>query len=309
MSESIYVIGHKSPDLDSVASAIAYSLFRNQVDNSESYVPAVAGRLNRETEYALQKFGFPKPGLLESAEGKNLILVDHNESGQAVNGIDNARIIAVLDHHKIEFKSREPIYFESRPWGATCTIIANKYLKKNIEIEPGLAGLMLSAILVDTVITKSPTCTSFDVGIIGKLSGKAKITDWKDFGMELFKIRSSVKELSSDEIIRSDFKDFDFKCGKFGIGQVETADLSEFSGREDELVASLQNILDEGGYHSVILFITDIIKEGSKFYIATKDQEKIESAIGAKLEDNKAYIDGIISRKKQVIPMFSKVFD
>ncbi len=311
MSNKIYIIGHKSPDLDSVAAAISYANLKNRTQKSDDteYLSAVAGAINKETEFALKKFGFEAPEILKDANGKKVILVDHNEFAQAVDGIESAEIIEVLDHHKVDFKYSEPIAFNVKPWGASCSIIADEYFKSNLELNKNLAGLMLSAILIDTVITKSPTCVEQDERIIEKLAGIADIADWKKFGMELFKIRSSVSELSNAEIIKSDFKDFNFKQGKFGIGQVETVDLNDFVKREDGIIIELNKIKQAENYHSVILFITDIINEGSKFLVATSDWEKVEQALGAELEDGKVYIKGVISRKKQVAPRFVGVFD
>lgn len=304
-----YIIGHKSPDLDSVAAAIAYANLKNKQENTDKYIPAAAGELNKETIYALNKFSITEPKILENAAGAELILVDHNEFTQAINGVEQAKIVEVLDHHKIDFKNREPIAFKVLPWGASCSIIAQMYFWKEETLDKNLAGLMLAAILVDTVITKSPTCTEYDRKIIEKLAETAEIKNWKEFGMEIFKVRSSVSELSNADIIKTDFKDFNLKAGKFGIGQIETVDLNDFSGREDDIIAELENLRETENYHSAILFITDIIKEGSQFLVATTEQKKIEQALGAKLENNKVYIDGIISRKKQIAPKFSEIFD
>lgn len=307
--EKTYIIGHKSPDLDSVAAAISFSIFKNRFDKTDRFVPAIAGDVNRETAYALEKFGFDKPEALETAEGREVVLVDHNEFSQAVSGIEKARILEVLDHHKVKFDYPEPIEFRVLPWGSTCSIIAQLFFNAAFQPEKELAGLMLSAILVDTVITRSPTCTEHDKRIIEQLADIAEIDNWQDFGLEIFKVRSSVSELNEEEIIKSDFKDFELKAGKFGIGQVETVDLKEFDGRRDALLSKLEEIRTEGGYHSVILFLTDIIKEGSLFLVATADKEKVEQALGAELDNNQAYIDNIISRKKQVAPKFTGVFD
>ncbi|MBA3047151.1 manganese-dependent inorganic pyrophosphatase [Patescibacteria group bacterium] len=322
MLNKIYIIGHKSPDLDSVAAAISYANFKNRrsplprdcgeaemQSGGEEYLPASAGAMNKETVFALEKFGFEAPEILKNADGKKVILVDHNEFAQAADGVENAEIIEVLDHHKVDFKYSEPIVFDVRPWGASCSIIAEKYFKNNLELNKNLAGLMLAAILVDTVITKSPTCTENDKIIIEKLAGIADIKHWQEFGMEIFKIRSSASELSDAEIIKSDFKDFNFKQGKFGIGQVETVDLNNFADRKNGLMDELNKLKNSENYHSVILFITDIIKEGSEFLVATNDQEKVEQALGVKLDNNKVYIKGVISRKKQVAPKFAGVFD
>lgn len=323
MQDKIYVIGHKSPDLDSVVAAISYANFKNvslktlkaqntlkkHEDTEEiEYMPAMAGVANKVTQYVFKKFGFTQPEILKDAAGNNLVLVDHNEASQVVDGGDKANIIEVLDHHKMNFSYSDPIEIKIKPWGSTTSIVYWLYKENNLEIDKNLAGLMLSAVLDDTVITKSPTCTDADKEIIKELAELAGINDWESYGLEMFKVKSSVKDLSASEVIKSDYKDFQFKAGKFGIGQVETVGLSELESREDELMAELDKIKQAENYHSVILFITDIIKEGSRVLVATTDEAKIEEALGSKLENKKVYIQGLISRKKQVIPKFTEVF-
>lgn len=306
----IYVIGHRSPDLDSVAAAIAYAALKNKMETGEEqYLPAVAGDINKETRYALERFGFKQPEKLEDASGKKLILVDHNEFSQAAEGVEKAEITEVVDHHKVNFQYDTPINFRSLPLGATCTIINDDHGHSGVKPEPEMAGLMLSAILVDTVLTKSPTSDRRDQEVIEELAAIAGIEDWQQFGMELFKVRSSVQEAAPAEIIKGDFKDFNTSSGKLGIGQVETVDLSEFDDKQSELLEELKNLKESEEYHTVILFITDILKEGSKFLVATSDREKVERALGVELDNNTVYLEGIISRKKQVAPKFISVFN
>lgn len=305
----VYVIGHKSPDLDSVAAAIALADLKNKLEDTDEYIPAIAGEPNKETVYCLEKFGFKVPEKLETLKGQKVFLVDHNEESQIQDGFAEAEIVGVIDHHKINFKCEKPIEFKNLPWGSSCTILARQYLGKNIPLAENLAGLMLSAVLVDTIITKSPTCTEIDKEVIAKLAEKAGVVDWQAFGMEIFKVRGAVAEMNAEQIIKGDFKDWNFKAGKFGIGQVETVDLNDFTAREEELLAGLEKVKEEGVYHSVILFITDIMQEGSKFLVATTDEAAMEKALGNKLEAKKTYIAGIMSRKKQVVPMLTEVFD
>lgn len=309
MSEKIYVIGHKSPDLDSVAAAYAYASYKNKVENTDIYEAAVAGQLNKETIFALEKFCFSQPVVPTEMMGQKLILVDHNETSQSIDGSEQAIILEIIDHHKIDFKYHEPIAITTRPWGSSCTLIYQLFFKGKVGLEKNLAGLMLSAILVDTVITKSPTCTDIDKETIIELSKIAEIEDWQKFGMDLFKVRSSVSEMLIEEIIKSDFKEFILKVGTFAIGQVETVDLNEFSSREDEIMAELKKTKEQESYHSAILFITDIIQEGSKFFVVSDDIAGIEKAMNTKFTDGRAYIPGIMSRKKQVIPEIMDVFD
>jgi manganese-dependent inorganic pyrophosphatase len=305
----IYIIGHKSPDLDSVAAAISYANLKNKLAKKNIYQPAIAEKINKETAFALKKFGFKTPKIISNVKNKEVILVDHNEFSQAADGTSEAKIKEILDHHKINFNYNDPIILKVAPWGASCSIIAEEYKKNNIKIEKKLAGLLLSAILVDTIITKSPTCTDEDREIIKKLSKISEIKDWKKYGLELFKIRSSVKKLSAKEIIKSDFKDFNFKSGKFGIGQIETVDLEEFKNKEEKILSGLENLKDSEGYHTTILFLTDIMAEGSKFLVSSAETEKLSQALGKKIKDGKIYIKNIMSRKKQVIPMLMKIFD
>jgi manganese-dependent inorganic pyrophosphatase len=305
----IFVVGHKSPDLDSVAAAIAAAELKNKIYKNSEHIPAIAEDINKETAYVLKKFGFAVPQKISPIAGKKIFLVDHNEEPQIAEGGVGAEIVGVVDHHKINFKCEKPIEFKNFPWGSTCTILARQFFCRKIKLDKKLAGLMLAAVLVDTVITKSPTCTDIDKEVIAELAKISGIKDWQAFGMEIFKVRGAVSDKSAEQIVKNDFKDFAFKAGKFGIGQIETVDLNDFAAKEESLMAELTKMQLAGGYHSVILFITDIIKEGSKFLVATKDAAAMEKALGGKLAAGKIYIPGILSRKKQVVPMISEVFD
>jgi len=307
MPNKTYIIGHKNPDLDSVAAAISLSVLRNKLnkDNENEFVPVIAGNINLETKYILEKFNFEIPEILEDAADQKIILVDHNEENQSIARNENTKILEIIDHHKLNFAYSEPIPVLIQAWGSSCSIIAQEFFRNSIEINKNLAGLMLAAILVDTVITKSPTCTEADIEIIKKLAFITDIKDWQEFGMEIFKVRSSVAQLSNTQIIKSDFKDFEASYGKVGIGQVETVDLDEFQSRVNELINELQNLQTSEDYHTVILFITDIMDEGSLFLVASQDVSVFEKAFQTQLENNQVYLKNIISRKKQVAPLLT----
>jgi len=309
MSEKIYIIGHKSPDLDSIAAAIAYANFKNKKENTDKYTPARAGEINNVTKFVLKKFGFKEPMFLESAKEKTVILVDHNEVAQSVDGIKEAQIQEILDHHKMNFSYSDPIRIDVSPIGSSNSIVYKKYIKAGIKFDKSMAGLMLSAVLDDTVITKSPTCTEEDKEIIIALAKDAGVGDWHKYGIEMFKEKSNFGNMSELEIIKSDYKDFPMKVGKIGIGQVETVDLSDFKSREEKILAELEKLRMSDSYHSVVLFITDIINVGSKVLVASEDLEKIEEALSERLLENRVYVAGLVSRKKQVVPSFAKVFD
>lgn len=306
--EKIYIIGHKSPDLDSVVSAIAYADFKNKLEGVNIYEPAIAGEPNKETKYILDRFGFDIPQKLNNLAGKKVILVDHNESSQSADGVNEAEILGILDHHKLNFSYNMPVEVKTLPWGSSCSIVMKEYLQNNIQIEKNLASIMLSAVLADTVITKSPTCTEMDEKIIEELSKISGISDWKELGMEIFKISASTDDLSAEEMATNDAKEFDFKKGKFFINQLNTADLDVFSKRGEEVLEAMKKLKKERGYPTIITFVTDIIKGGSKFLVITDDKEGMEKALGKNL-DEEIYLEGVMSRKKQVVPMLSKIFD
>jgi len=309
MSNKIYVIGHKSPDLDAVAAAISYANFKNKLENTDVYIPAVPGEINLATKFVLDKFNIDRPEILKSASQQSIIMVDHNEFSQAVTGIEEAKIVEVLDHHKMVFSYSDPIDITVKAWGSSNSIIYYLYKEQNIKIEKNMAALMLSAILDDTVITRSPTCTEKDKEIITELASIAGINDWQALGIEIFKAKSGIKDASALGIIKSDYKDYDFKAGKFGFGQVETVDLGEFEGREVELLEEMKKLKEADGYFAVLLFITDILKQGSIVLAVSDEPERVEKALEIKLENNQAYKEGLMSRKKQVVPVFTKEFD
>lgn len=301
MKNKIYIIGHKKPDLDSIAASVSYAYLKNKIDSGNEYVACRAGGANLETKYAFEKFGVEIPEVLSDAGDKKIILVDHNEVEQIIDNIGEADLVEIVDHHKVKFEYSDPIFVHIEPIGSSCSIIFKMFKQNGIDVPRDLAGVMLSAILIDTVITKSPTCTEQDVEIIKELSEICGL-DYKEFGIELFKVRSNVSSLPPDEILGSDQKDFDINGKKFSISQVETVDLKELDGLTDGLFEAINKRKDDGGYHTVILFITDILNKGSRFLVVSDSPEKFEEVLGCKLENNECYLDGIMSRKKQVVP-------
>ncbi|HOB90230.1 MAG TPA: manganese-dependent inorganic pyrophosphatase, partial [Candidatus Colwellbacteria bacterium] len=286
------------PDTDSICSAIVYA-------NLKGYIPVRQGELNKETAFALDYFKVPAPQILESGEGKKLVCVDHNEASQMIENWDNAEIIEVIDHHKINFNYGTPIYFHSEPIGCTGTIIAKQNLEA-VKANPVLAGLLLSAILSDTVIFKSPTATEEDKAIATELAKVAGIEDMIAFGIELKTKNADVNGRSIEEIIASDFKDFDFNGKKIGIGQIEVVESAEIESKAKGIIDSLQS-LKQSGYEAVFFMATDIMKEGTKLFFVG-DPEVVEKAFGVKPENNAIYLPGVMSRKKQIVPNLEKAF-
>ena len=306
--EIIYVIGHKSPDTDTVCSAIAYAAYLKKTARINA-VPAVSGDLNPETQFVLDQFKTAVPVKLASAEGKKLVLVDHNEKSQNPDGVEGAKIIEVLDHHKIGFVCSEPIIFHTEAVGSTATLVAKKMMAdKKFKITSRLAGLLVSAILSDTVVFKSATTTKIDIEIAKKLGKKAKIKNLKKFGIEIKKQKASLKGMDAEKIIYSDFKPFEAGGKKFGVGQVEVVDLAEAKERKGEIVQKMAEIAEKEGFSFVALMVTDIMKEGSEVFIAG-DSTSLEKAFGKPVADSSVYLEKAMSRKKDFLPPLMKVLE
>lgn len=299
--EEIYVFGHKSPDTDAICSAIAYAKIKN-------FIPARLGEVNEETKFVLEKFQVEVPELVENVEGKKVVLVDHNEFQQSAN-IEKAEIVEVIDHHKINFSYNKPIKFLTEPLGSTATIIA-KYFESDIEKmseneRKRIKGLLLSAILSDTVVFKSPTTTEEDKKIANELAKEAGIDDVVKFGIEVKKAKGSIKGKTIESIIMGDFKEYDFNGKKVGIGQVEVVDINEIYEIRDKISNFIEDLNKK--YDMIVFMATDIINEGSELFFAG-DKSKIEKAFNVKVDKNSVYIKGLMSRKKQVVPNLQQVF-
>lgn len=311
MNNNIYICGHRSPDLDSIASAIAYADLKNRLDSDNHYQPMAAGPINQETAWALEYFSFPQPASWPNdlSPDQALILVDHNEVEQMPFGYVNCNIIGIIDHHKINFHSDEPIEIIMKPLGSTCSIIYELFQNNNLEISPNLSGLMLSAILTDTLITKSPTCTTTDRSIIEKLATAANIKNWSEFGLNLFEQKGTTEQLTVEQILNGDRKDFQFGNKKISVAQLETTDLENFKKQGQNLKKALAELRKNNDYHTTILLITDIIKVGSWLLVDSAEPQLIEQALETKLPDGENYRPGLVSRKKQVVPPLNKIFN
>lgn len=302
-----YVVGHKIPDSDSICSAIALSYLKTTL--GEETVPARLGELTPETMFILEKFGFDQPELKTSYAGEGVYVVDHSDIELAPDDIDEATILGIIDHHKLgDLTTSTPLEIWVRPVGCTNTIIKMMYDFHNVEIPKNIAGAMLCAILSDTVIFKSPTCTTADIKCVEALAEIAGIEDFKSLGMDMFKVKSAVEGTPIRDLVKRDFKDFNMNGNKVGIGQLEVIDLSVFDEIKDELYADIAALKAEGERHSVFLLLTDIMKEGSELLVASDSDTLAEQAFGVTPTDGKAWLDGVLSRKKQVVPPLQEVF-
>ena len=229
------------------------------------------------------------------------MMVDHNEFNQSVNGIENAEILKVVDHHKIaNFVTKSPLFYVAMPVGCTATILANLCEINKIEIDEIMAGLMLSAIISDTLLLKSPTCTQKDKETAKKLAKIAEI-DMNLYGLDMLKAGTDLSEFTPEELINIDSKTFTTNGVKYQVSQVNTASIKDVLKDKKEIENAIKSFMKDNEIDLFIFMITDIIKNDSQIIVLGK-QEIAENAFDIKLEDNTAYLEGVVSRKKQVIP-------
>lgn len=296
----IYVVGHKNPDNDSIMAAYTYANLKNMTDADNEYIPVRLGELPAESAMIFEEYGIDAPALIEQvSEGDVLVLVDHNEMGQAVDGIEDAEVAEIIDHHRIaDVSTSAPITFINLPWGSTTSIITKLYEYFGIAPDKQIAACLLSAILTDTVILKSPTATEVDAKHVEKLAQILGV-DPVEFGMKIFKSRGGDDDVSIEDICSRDSKEFNFGGKKCWIAQYETVDLEGLRGRTDDIAAQVAKIQEEGGYDAALMLLTDIIVEGSDF-IAAGDTDFIADAFEISFADGPVWMPGVLSRKKQV---------
>ncbi|MCY8519318.1 manganese-dependent inorganic pyrophosphatase [Bacillus atrophaeus] len=303
--EKILIFGHQNPDTDTICSAIAYSDLKNKLGfNTE---PVRLGQVNEETKYALDYFKKESPRLVETAanEVNGVILVDHNERQQSIKDIEDVQILEVIDHHRIaNFETSEPVYYRAEPVGCTATILNKLYKENNVTIEKEIAGLMLSAIISDSLLFKSPTCTDQDVAAAKELAEIAGVNA-EEYGLNMLKAGADLSKKTVEELITLDAKEFNLGGKKVEIAQVNTVDIEDVKKRQSELEAALSKVIAEKNLDLFLLVITDIL-ENDSLALAIGDQtDKVEKAFNVSLENNTALLKGVVSRKKQVVPVLT----
>ena len=303
----LYTCGHKTPDSDSIVSAIAMAYLKNTLGTPAT--PVRQGDINPESAYILEKFNLKAPQLKTDFAGCDLFMTDYNNYSEGPDDLKDANIVGIVDHHKLGgLVTSAPLDVWIRAVGCTNTIVKEMFDYYEVEIPKDIAGAMMCAILSDTVIFKSPTCTKIDTKITKELAIIAGIEDFKAIGLEMFKVKSQVDGVSSIDLIKRDFKNFDMHGTKVGIGQLEVVDLSIFDGKKEDLIASMQKLKEEDGYDTVLLLLTDIMAMGSLILVSTNSLNNVQKAWDVTVQDNQFWLDGCLSRKKQVIPFLEPTF-
>lgn len=309
----VYVIGHKSPDTDSIAAAISYSYLKRQLGMDA--VAARAGEPNKETAFALDYFKVEAPILLETVARKDpedektkVILVDHNESKQCVDGIKDADVLELVDHHRLgDFETESPIFILVRPLGCVNTVIYGLYKLHGLKPSKEVAGMMLSAIISDTVLFRSPTCTEEDKKAVKELAEIASV-DYEKYGMDMLKAGADISDYPPEKLAHNDTKEFEAGGKTFSCGQISVMDVEPINAKKAQIMKALEATKAEKGYEASYLMVTDILTEDTYLWFTEGAAPEAEKAFGKKSENGYVYLPKVMSRKKQVAPFLLKVY-
>lgn len=307
--EKVLVIGHRNPDTDSICSALAYAHLKKELGVNAEAVRL--GEVNKETAYALDYFNLETPRFIEKVDEdvKEVILVDHNEFQQSVSNISDVRIAEVIDHHRVaNFETKDPLYFRVEPVGCTATILNKMYKEHQVEIPKHIAGLMVSAIISDSLLFKSPTCTDEDIKAAKELAKIAEV-DLDVYGLEMLKAGTDLKDKSMDELLANDAKTFDMNGHKVEINQINAVDLEEVYEKQAEFEKAIKTHVDKNNLSLYLLVVTDILNSNSDVLAIGTESKKVEQAFHVTLTHNRALLKGVVSRKKQIVPNLTDAFN
>ncbi|WP_064612211.1 manganese-dependent inorganic pyrophosphatase [Streptobacillus moniliformis] len=294
------IFGHKNPDTDAICSAIVYSHLKEDLG-----IKAVAkriGELNEETKFVLKYFGVDAPEYIDNVAGESIILVDHNERTQTADGFEEAKVLEVIDHHRVaNFNVSDPLYMRVEAVGCTSTILFDMYRENNIKPCKIMAGLMLSAIISDTLLFKSPTCTPKDV-IAGKELAKIAGLDLKEYGLEMLKAGTNLSSKTEMELLNMDMKIFEVEDIRMSIAQVNSVNEDEMLERKEKLLVEMKNLMEKEKVNFVMFVITNILINDSVGLVSGNNLDVVEKAFNEKINDNMIVLRKVVSRKKQVVP-------
>lgn len=302
----VLIFGHKNPDTDSITAAISYAYLKKEIGMDVE--PVRLGVVSNETAYALNYFGFEEPRLIKKAapEASQVILVDHNERQQSVDDLDKVQVIEVIDHHRIaNFETSDPVYYRAEPVGCTATILKKLFKEHDVEIPKNIAGLMLSAIVSDSLLFKSPTFTEQDRVAADELAAIAEV-DAHVYGLDMLKAGADLSNKTLEELLSLDAKEFTLEDGlKIEIAQVNAVDIEDVMKNQRALESLIDKVITEKGLGLFLFVVTDIINSDSIVLALGKEAGRACAAFNVSLLDNKATLKGIVSRKKQIVPVLT----
>lgn len=305
-TDAILAFGHKNPDTDSVAGAMAIAELYRAMGRQAKAV--AQGPMPPETKFVLQKFDLPTPEIVKSVTGKKVALVDFSDLKQGPDDLAAAEIVGIYDHHKLgDVTTAKPLEMWVWPVGSSNTVLKGVFDHYGVTVPKPLAGAMLAAILSDTVMFKSPTTTEIDKKAAGQLATLAGVTDMQALGLEMFKAKSDFEKASMRDLLKRDAKEFSMGGKKILVAQLEAVDNSLFDPIKDKLLAEMR-VAQKEGYDVVLMMLTDIMKGGTLLAVAATQQAEVEKALNVKFDKGFVWVDGMMSRKKQIIPHLEKAY-
>ncbi|HEM5503356.1 TPA: manganese-dependent inorganic pyrophosphatase [Streptococcus suis] len=305
------VFGHQNPDTDAIASSYGWAYLEREVFGRDAEAVAL-GTPNEETAFALDYFGVTVPRVVESAKAEGVsqvILTDHNEFQQSIADIKDVEVAAVIDHHRVaNFETANPLYMRLEPVGSASSIVYRAFKENGVTPPKEVAGLLLSGLISDTLLLKSPTTHATDPQVAAELAEIAGV-NLEEYGLALLKAGTNLASKSAEELIDIDAKTFGLNGNDVRVAQVNTVDIAEVLERQAEIEAAMTAASAANGYSDFVLMITDIVNSNSEILALGSNMDKVEAAFNFKLENNHAFLAGAVSRKKQVVPQLTDAFN
>lgn len=305
------VFGHQNPDTDAIASSYGWAHLEREVFGRDAEAVAL-GTPNEETAFALDYFGVTAPRVVESAKAEGVsqvILTDHNEFQQSIADIKEVEVAAVIDHHRVaNFETANPLYMRLEPVGSASSIVYRAFKENGVTPPKEVAGLLLSGLISDTLLLKSPTTHASDPQVAAELAELAGV-NLEEYGLALLKAGTNLASKSAEELIDIDAKTFGLNGNDVRVAQVNTVDIAEVLERQAEIEAAMTAASAANGYSDFVLMITDIVNSNSEILALGSNMDKVEAAFNFKLENNHAFLAGAVSRKKQVVPQLTDAFN
>lgn len=305
----VIIFGHKNPDTDTICSALVYADLKKELGFDAESVRL--GDVNGETQFALDTFKVAAPRFMESVKEEavdGVILVDHNERQQSANGIDSVRVLEVIDHHRIaNFETQDPLYYRAEPVGCTATILNKMYKENGVSIKKEIAGLMLSAIISDSLLFKSPTCTDEDIAAARELAEIAEV-DANSYGLDMLKAGADVSKKTVEQLITLDAKEFVMNNHKVEIAQVNVVDEQDVLDRKAEIEKAIHAVIAKKNLDLFMFTVTNILTNDSVAIVLGDASHVAGSAYNATVENNTLVLKGVVSRKKQIVPVLTAAF-
>lgn len=306
---NILIFGHKSPDTDAITSAISYAYLQKQLGVEAEAV--ALGEASEETKFALETFEMDSPRVVSSVANEvgEVMLVDHNEAQQSVDDLAQVDILSVVDHHRIaNFQTANPLYYRAEPVGCTQTILFKLFKEHTVAVPKPIAGLMLSGIISDTLLLKSPTSTKEDEEAAKELAKIAGV-DLEAYGIDLLKAGTNTADKSADELLDADAKSFTMGASSVRVGQVNVVDVNEVLNRKAEILDAMKKQSEDNQYDLFVLLVTNVLESDSTAIVYGDKPKEIQNAFGKEAEENTLLLSGVVSRKKQVVPPLTRAFE